>query len=263
MGAALEIIGGQVTSAAATIETLIAAVGDSFTLRAFNDADGAQLVNFWAQEATPGFVRVRSPRLHDNVQGIRLQNPSTHPRALMSKYAQQLVYSTDSLIWELQGGAAEVDVINYLVYYNNLGGAQGVYMAWSDVAPRIESYMGTEVDVVSSATAGTWGPGTAINATSDNFKANRSYALLGYEVSAEVCAVAIKGTDTGNYRVGGPGATESIETRGWFVQLSNDIGKPCIPVIQSNNRGSTLLDVFTNGTSTAVKVALFFALLTP
>lgn len=263
MGGVIEVIGGQVTSAAATIETVVAAVGDSFTLRAFSDSDGAELVGFWGQEATPGFIRVRSARLHDNVQGIRFQNPSASPRDLMGDYEQQKVFSTDTLIWELQGGAAEVDVITYMLYYNNLPGASQNVLNWSDVQPRIESYMGCEVDPVSSATAGTWGPGRAINADNDNFKANRSYALLGYETSAAVCTVAVRGADTANYRIGGPGPTEPLETRDWFIRQAIMLGKPCIPIIQANNRQTTLLDVITNATSATPKVTLHLALLTP
>jgi hypothetical protein len=264
MGQALEVIGGFVTNpGVATLTALTPSSGDFFAVRAINDADGAFLEDFWFQEATPGIARIRSARLHDNNQGFRTIVPTATARGLMPDALEMRIYSTDTLIVEATGGAAETDVASLLIRYNNIGGLNANLMNWSDVKPRIERIMGQEVDPTSSATIGAWGPGRAINADFDNFYANRSYAILGYEVNTSVCSVTVKGVDTGNVRVGGPGTTEAIETRDWFIELSNQSGTPCIPIIQANNRGGTLVDVLASTASVACKVSFIMALLTP
>lgn len=264
MGQALEVIGGSVLNpGTTTLTALTASTGDSFAIRAFNDADGAYLQDFWFQEATPGIARIRSARLHDNNQGFRTIVPTAVARGLMPDDLEMRVYSTDTLIIEATGGAAETDVAAFMIRYNNINGLNANLMDWGSVKPRIERIMGQEVDPTSSATIGAWGPGRAINADFDNFYANRSYAVLGYQTNTAVCAVTIKGVDTGNVRIGGPGTTESIETRDWFVELSNRSNSPCIPIIQANNRGGTLVDLLANAASVAAKVSFIMALLTP
>jgi hypothetical protein len=105
-------------------------------------------------------------------------------------------------------------------------------------------YLGVEVLPATSSTAGQLGAGVALNSTDTNFKANSWYAILGYDVSVVCATVVIQGTDTGNLKVGGPGALNVIDTRRWFCKLDEILGVPSIPVINSANAGSTL--VFAN-----------------
>lgn len=264
MGQALEVLGGSVLNpGTTTLTALTPASGDSFAIRAIGDPDKAWLEDFWFQEATPGIARIRSARLHDNNQGFRTIVPVAVARGLMPDALRMQVYSTDTLIIEATGGAAETDVASFLIRYDNITGLNANLFRWEDVNPRIERIMGQEVDPTSSATIGAWGPGRAINADFDNFYANRSYAILGYETNTAVCSVTIKGVDTGNVRIGGPGTTEPIETRDWFIELARSTGTPCIPIIQANNRGGTLVDLLANAASVAAKVTFICALLTP
>jgi hypothetical protein len=115
------------------------------------------------------------------------------------------------------------------------------------------------VAVTGPVTAGDWSPGTAINATNDQLKANADYAILGYQTGTSVCAVGIAGADTGNYKVGGPGPLESVETRDWFVSLSKNQGLPLIPVINQANRANTLCHVCHTTAAGTVTVDLIVA----
>ena len=259
MPVALEVVAGRVTNPGASVTALTANTNSSFVVRSFAATSKAVVDNMWAREATPGVFRIRSPRLHDASQGIRLQVGDTVPRLLLPGVASQDVYSSDTLTVEGSGGGAEVDTFYYTVYYNDLGGVSARLVMWSEIAPRIVDLAGVEVDVTTSATAGDWSAGVAINASFDTFKADTDYAVLGYTTNVAVGAVAISGSDTGNLKVGGPGPLDAIEARSFFVDQSMATGRPYIPIINSNNRGSTFLFVSDPAVSASVHVSLCLA----
>lgn len=259
VGIACQVITGRATNPSTTFTALTANSNDSFTIANFPTTAPAYLDNMWAAEATVGVLRVRSPRLHDQSQGIRMQVGATTPRLLLPDATEQALYPGDALTVEITGGAAETDLGALLVYYTDLPGAAARLAQWSEIANRIKNLAGVEVDVTTSATAGQWSSGTAINATFDNLQANADYALLGYTVGTSCGAVAVSGPDTANYRVGGPGNTDQVQTRQFFVDMANASGRPYIPIVNSNNRGGTLLYVADPATSTAIHVSLTLA----
>lgn len=260
MGVACEVVTGRVLAPGATITALTANTGSTFTVRDFAQTSTAYLDQMWAHEATTGVFRIRSPRMHDQAQGIRMQVGATTAELLLPDGANQKLYSSDTLLVELSGGGAgETDLGAYIVYYEDLGGIAARLEMWSAIAPRITDLAGVEVDVTTSATAGDWSAGTAINATFDNLKADTNYAVLGYTVNVGVGAVAIAGSDTGNLKVGGPGTLDQVESRQFFVNMSERTGRPYIPVINSNNRASTLLFVADPAAAAAVHVSLTMA----
>lgn len=263
MPLAIEIIGGRATNPGATVTALTANTGSSFTVRSFPQTAKAYLQEMWSHSASPGIFRIRSPRMHDNAQGLRLQVGDTAPRLLLPGPAQQAVYSSDTLTVEATGGGAETDSFYYAVYYEDLPGVAARLAMWPEIASRIVDVAGIEVDTTTSATAGDWSGGTAINASFDTFKADTDYAVLGYTTNVAVGAIAVSGSDTGNLKIGGPGPLDAIETRGFFVDQSVSGGTPWIPIINSNNRGSTFLFVSDPAVSASVHVTLFLAQLTP
>lgn len=163
----------------------------------------------------------------------------------------------------MRHGAAEVDAGAMLWNYEELPGVAQRLGTWEGLKPRIANILTQEVATATSATAGDWPAGTAMNVTFDLLKPNVDYALLGYEVDVPITSLAVRGPDTGNLRVGGPGTTEAIETRDWFIGLQKAIGQPAIPVINAAGRAATF--VFAQGTqvSAAVNVDLVLAELVP
>jgi hypothetical protein len=255
---AYEVVTGRVVNPGAAFTALTPNTGQTFTVRDFPESSIAVIEGVWTQQATAGAVRIRSPRLHDDVQGINLRS-STSPRNLFGDEYEQRLFPNDPLRFDLIGGAAETDAAAILLYYRDLGGVTARVETWESIKPRIVDLMGQVVAVAGPATSGDWSGGTAINATNDNLKADTDYAVLGYEVDAECLAVALAGTDTGNLKLGGPGSLESIETRDWFVGLSKSHMTPHIPVINSNNRGSTLVFVDRITAAGTVNVSLILA----
>lgn len=257
----LQLISGTVNAGAAGENTAVAAPGDSFTVAAGVQEGNIYLAQLWAAGTLTDYIKVYSPRMHDNTQGIRVQAGTTKGRELLQWGQDQPLYPADSPTFVTHStGIAETGLLAMYEYLDLPGGAQRLAM-WEEVRPRIDQISGTEVDVTSSATIGTWGTGVAINADFDNFKANREYALLGYTVNAACQGVSIVGPDTSNYRIGGPGEAGNIYTHNQFVRMSMATGRPCIPIIQANNRGATLVQAVDTAASTAVHVSLYFALL--
>lgn len=240
MGIAYEVVTGRATNPGATPTVLTANTSDTFTVRSFPFESGAFLEGLWAKAGTSGIIRVRSPRLHDNVQGLRLQHIANTARNLLPDEAMQRLFPQDVLTVEITGSAAATDVGAMAVYYRDLPGTDARLAMWEQIQPRIVNILSVDVDITAATTLGDWSAGTPLDTTFDLLKSNVDYAVLGYTTETSVAAVALRGPDTGNLRVGGPGTTESIETRNWFVDQTRLKGTPHIPVINAANKGATL-----------------------
>jgi len=244
MPRAVELITAQGTAIGATIAALTASAGDSLAVKNTQNDRPVRLVQFWSDVQVVGTGRIRSPRFHDNVQGIRWDTIISDPRPLMPWGASQRLYSNDTLIVELAGSAVagDIEYVNMLLEYEDLAGVDGRFMSPDEVYQRADHLMFVE-NTLTTPTTGGYGGGEAINAELDQFQANGKYALLGYLIDTECAAVGWRGPDTGNLRVGGPGdETERELTADWFVRLSRAFNRPFIPVISAENKAATLID---------------------
>lgn len=247
----MEVVNGRTVNQAA-LTAVTFATGDSGAVRAFNPATPSYLTEMWALEATAGVFRIRSPRMHDNVQNLRYTTNAADSRPLMSEVANEPLYPQDLLIVEGQGGGAETDCFAFLNYYSDLPGTDARLFRWEELKARVKNVLTCEVSTTTSATAGDYGGAVAINSLFPTLKANVDYAILGYKTNVNVCSVGLRGPDTGNLRVGGPGTSQLTETRQWFRLLSmwNDL--PMIPVFNAANQGGTFVDAVHTTASTTV-----------
>lgn len=266
MGQAIEtVVGSLVAVATATAQPYTAGNGQSFQVRATNGTTEAHLEALWTKSLDAGYTRIRSPRLHDDVIGIEAEHYIGNASPLLCEYFSTLLYSQDILIVEDFFTAAptvnDVQQIGFQVYYDDLPGVAGNYQSWAQVQPQIQSYMGVYTLPISNATVGQWGVGVALNSSQDVFKANSSYALIGYHTPTLFTAWSILGSDLGNLQVGGPGSIDPKITRNWFPYMEMESGRPSIPVINSQNKQSTLVQVFHSVASTTLPLSLIFAYL--
>lgn len=261
MGRALEVITGRVANPGATITALTANAGDSFQVRSHPFENPAWLANLWVQQGTVGIYRVRSPRLHDQAQGIRLANPEADmPKPLLPLGNRQKLFPQDTLTVELSGSAAATDVGALMLYYGDLPGIDARLETWEGIRDRIVHTIGVEQNITTGATAGQWDSVQQITTDFDNVKADTDYAVLGYLVQDnDVAAVAIQGVDTGNLRIGGPGSLRAEITRQWFIDLSMALAMPCIPILNSDNMDGTSLWTVNATASQAVDITLILA----
>jgi hypothetical protein len=253
---------GVVTATPGTLGTFAAGVGmtgQSTTVR--NTALGSKvnLEGFWAEAAAASIVRVRSPRLHDNVQGIRYQVPLAAPYNLIGYKPQTPLVPQDLLVVEQSTVAAATTVAFLQQSYASLPGSDGNYASWAQVQSRIVDIVTVEVTPGNPTAAGQWSAGVALNSTFDLLKANTWYALMGYTSSVQAGAFAIQGPDTGGLKVGGPGILNPLETREWFLWMDEFGEEPAIPVINSANKAGTFVYLADFAAANAAVVDLLFA----
>ena len=260
MGLARDCFAGRATNPSTTITVVTLATGDTNTVRNFNAPAIAQIDSIIRTGATAGIVRVRSPLLYDNVQGIRFAVAESPAAFLFGPDVAERVYAQDALTVELTGGAAETDLAVVSIYYEDLPGANARLYDWATIKPMIEHVTAVEVSITNSATAGTW-TDTAINATFDNFKANRDHAVLGVVTDTAIAGIAIKGPDTSNFRVLAPPHKTSFESAEAFVRLAIQNQRPEIPVFSSANKASTFISAIDAVASTTPNVTAVLALL--
>lgn len=239
----------------------ITASGDSLSVRNFNPPDQAYLEGIIRMGTAAGFVGVTSPLLHDNVRGIRI-TPSESPAvyALPAEVTQGL-QAQDTLIVTISGGAAETDVALLQIYYTNFPGLAARLHSRGDIAGNVANVKPIAVAVTSSATIGAW-VDTVITTTENLLHANSDYAVLGFSTNAALAAIGVKGPDTGNFRVCGPGSTSEFVTDDYFALMSDRTGRPHIPVFNSANANGTFVSVCASTASVAATVELICVELT-
>lgn len=238
MTGTFEVVAAFKTNPGATIESCEAYPGQTLQVRA---GTGVTLEQLWAFNASGGLLRVRSPNLHDNTQGLRLRAPKENPQLLLPYASKVPLLETETLTVETTGGAAETDNVFLLNHYDDLPGQRSNLFTWAEIEPQIDNLMGVEVAVKSGA-VGKWGTPVALNASMDLFRKPSRYAILGYQLSEVMGAIVVSGGGVGELRHGGPGMIEPDVTGEWFVRLSEETGKAAIPVFNSQNVGQVNIE---------------------
>lgn len=259
MGRAIQNINGFFTAGAAGTGVATPNGGDTFTVPSINPSSQARLEQVWAQGASTDFVRIRSPRMHDANQGIRLRVTGAPTGPLLPWSVDQPLFPLDTPIVEIDETAIATGAIGVLYEYDDLPGVSQRLATWEEVDPRIVNVMGCDVTVSAIGAIGSYSAGNAINSLFDNFEAGYDYALLGYETSAGRLSIAVSGPDTSFIKVGGPGLANSAITSELFQRAARITGRPFIPIIAANNKGATNVFQADNAASAAVNVTLILA----
>lgn len=258
MGLALDTIVGAATNPSSTITAVTMNSGDSLQVRSVSSTSQIYLDEMYRQGATEGVVRLRSPLLHDVSRGIMFTPSETPTKRLLPPWIDQILRPQDTLIGEVSGGSAEVDAIAANIWYSDLGGTASRLHTLGDIQGIIAAIKPVEVDWTTSGTAANW-VDTVLTTTENLLHANTDYAVLGYITDTASLVVGLKGIDTGNLRICGPGTTASEVTQDWFVRQSQWTGRPYIPVINSANVGGIFLSGAAVATSAAIKTSLILA----
>lgn len=249
MGAALIVDLGSVENPSTKVEPVIAGSGSTFTVRNAAISSLVKLLDVWRQGATAGVVQITSPNVVPISHGIQLACPTGALPGLLPGPPWQELVPQDILSVAGSGEASGFDVIALQSYYQELPGSSMQLKMPADIAGQTEFVFGWEVATTSSATEGAQ-TSTVVTTTYDGSTANRWYAVMGYLLDKEVSAVGIKGVDTSNLFVGGPGTLRAEVTRNYFADLSVRTGLPCIPLWNAANKSNT--NVVTAGATASI-----------
>lgn len=258
MGLAIDTILGKAVNPSGTFTAITRNTGTPSQVRSFATTDTAWLEMIVRKGATSGAVRVLSPLLLDNVRGITYTTAETPSVWLIPPTVAQQVRPVDTLTVQLTGGSAESDVVAYSIYYSNLPGSAARLHMPGDIIGNIAGIKPIQVTVTAPATIGTW-KDTVITATENLLQAHADYAVLGYVASTALAVVGIKGSETNNFRVCGPGATATIDNSEWFLEVSRRHNTPHIPVFNADNRTSVYVSVANDAATTASTITLICA----
>jgi len=268
MGAALEVLTGFVTAASTTQTALTMATGNSLTIRNAAPDSPVRLLTAWVDAQVRGILRIRSPKMHDNVQGIRVGTNASEVQPLLPLELNQRLYPQDNLTVDLSGSATagDIETACMLIYYPDLPGQAGRFLTADQLKGRVKNIVSVE-NSLATGTAGGYSGEEAINADFDLLKANVDYALLGYLLSpvagqtdGECAVVRWRGADTGNLGVGGPGTdTDKWLTERWFVYIAERTGLPLIPIFNMSNKAGILVDAAQDENGLDVIVNSIFA----
>jgi hypothetical protein len=250
-------------------EALAAISGDSLTALFFDPNSSAYVEEVITGNSTQRMeVAIFSPRFGDNQFGLRLQHmfnptqasPAGPPQWLMPRELDIPVFPSDALSISVNAPAAAGNANASLqVYYQNVPGAGQRLATWDQVKGigwvRV---LGIEVTVSPGAT-GSAGTAVAINANDARLRANLDYALLGYNTDTSGLTFRVRGPDTSNFNILMPVSFDARNTSDYFVFQDLLHPGPHIPIINSNNAGSTLVDGIAHNNPGSTKVSLILA----
>lgn len=249
-------------------EALAAVSGDSLGVIYFNPGSNAYVEEVFTMNSTQRMeVAIFSPRFGDNQFGLRLQhafNPTVSAAGGVTQFLlpPQLdipIYSTDVLTVQVNAPAAagNADVV-LQQYYEDVPGTGQRLANFVQIEPLIIRTLGIEV-TVTPGTTGQPGTAVALNANDDRLRADTDYALLGYSTDLLSGCFRLKGPDTGFFNVPMPCSFDARNTSGYFVFQDQLRNTPHIIVLNSNNKGVTLIDGVAANNPGATKVSLVLA----
>jgi len=245
-------------------EALTPGTGDSATF--FNVPQGsvAYLAEMWGvDDAHLAEFSVTASRFHDQVYGIRAQVPSGSTLAPAKRASllspagiDQPIFPSDVLTVQVNGTASDNVNLTMVLYYQDIPGISARLASYEYVKQNTKNIVGIKVALTPGS--GNWGATAALNSSDNRLHANTDYALLGFTSTLPLSAVGVTGIDTGNLRTGGPVIGAPEHDAYLFADYARSYNTPLVPIINSNNAGSTNLQA-ASVINTAVSVDVLLA----
>jgi len=267
MGVALEtILAVKQNLTGGAFEDLTPGSGDTFNVRGFSAGSAAYIEEVWGLDtASPAQLSIKSPRMHDQTRGVLLAVPDgstgfaspEEPSHLLPGALKTQVYETDTLAIQVNGTAADDFLAAFFIRYDNLPGADASLHMWGEISPLIKNLVGILVQPTNGN--GDYGTPVTLDSVDDRLKGNTDYAILGAVTDTPTGLISISGPDFSNYRIGLPGKTDPEDTGDFFVAMAVKYQLPHIPVLNSQNKGNTLVTTADATTGASPNVTLIMA----
>jgi hypothetical protein len=258
---AMELVSAGAVNTGAVLTPATVFQGNSLQIRSTINNLPAYLLWPWTYHNTAGNVQLNTPRMHDAAQGLKYSRKVTDTVPAFYPETPQILFPLDTLNLQINGsGSAVSDTAHLLIYYLSI---QGIKARLADQA-TIEAHGDQMVTIQTTITGAASGTGAYVGQVrlgqvSNTLWQDTDYAWLGYATSVETPCVRITGPDFGNLGIGGPGTINNQQlTRRWFTEMHREYNKSCIPVFNSNNLGSMMLDVANASNAVSPTIDLFF-----
>lgn len=228
---------------------------DTNTFFNFPQGSEAYIAEVWAADsATKAEIYMTASRFHDQVFGIRYSVPAGSSLAPAGRMTcvdpagiDQPIFPSDVLTVTAVG--ADNDVVNVALvnFYADIPGVDARLITCEEARARGGNKVG--IKTLLTPSTGNWGASVALNASDNRLHANTDYAVIGLNAMLPLSAVGLSGIDTGNLRTGGPVLSDGDHDATLWYDLAARYNAPLIPVINSNNAGSTFLQCAGPGTT--------------
>ena len=264
MGKALHVVtGGLVAAPVAPGLPIVMVANDSLTIRKSVAGAKSRLLSAWAFLQTGGTINIASPLLHDQNNAINVLVPAAETEPFFAPGIIQDLKAEDTLQVGMIGTAAALDQdnVSLLFQYDDADGVDADLATYEEIKDKILNLKTIHTTHVCGV-AGGYSGAVLLNAAANVgvLKGNSRYALLGFRANLRCHTIGITGPDTGNLRIGAPGnITDRDKVQGWFKTLSEKTGLPCIPIIDSANVASTMIDIVNNENALTVIVSSLWA----
>jgi hypothetical protein len=260
---AFEIISGHVLQPGAIFTSITPNGNDSFTLRDYANPELVAIGS--AVVSGTGIVRIRSPRLHDNIDGIRLFNPAgAFNFKTFNPYLRQKLISGDTFQIDAQGatGVGQIDTHSLLVSYNDPRLGQSNMITLKEVQRYSSGNVISQEFIFATAVNGDYAlEGSLLSAFPTNrIKFKSYYALVSFNSNLNNFLVTFRGLDF-PFRYGAPANTQS--SSGNFSETSFFSGLPTIPVIYGGNFNQTQIDSLNTSAGGTAAISLILVELVP
>src|SRR3954471_24690797 len=138
MPPALDTVTSGGTAIGATLAATTILAGDSFTVKNASLSSDVWLLNFWVDAQVAGMVRIHSPKLHDNTDGIRSRTRLNNLEPLLPWGHVERLTPQDTELVELAGSAVAGDIesVVQLIYYADLPGQAARFMTPDQLRQR-------------------------------------------------------------------------------------------------------------------------------
>lgn len=253
---------GADPGAAATPLANTGGAGDSLTIK--HNVGGMRpfLFALWALQQASGYQQLAYPTGHDTTRGYRTGVEATRTDFRLPPGMSLEIGTQELLSVNIVGSATagDVEIGCSLVCYPNQPGISQRNLTWEKLQKNMEKM--TTLFLSVTGTAAGYSGGEAISTDSNLLIANRDYAILGGETTVDCAAVTIIGPDTGNVKIGFPGADDNSDwTSQYFALMARLFDMPFIPVINAANRNSTFVGIAADENNPTVPITLYLALL--
>jgi hypothetical protein len=237
----------KVAISGAVFESLSPIGTDSATFFNVPQGSGPFLAEIWAVDNLHACeISVTASRFHDQTFGIRGSVTSGATTAPVNRSVclspigvDQPIFPSDILTVQCNGTASDDVIVTLLIYYPNLPGIDARLASASWVKQHTKNLVGINCNLTPGD--GVAGTAVALNAADNRLHANTDYALLGYTCNLAFASLTVSGIDTGNLKVGGPVLGLPEHDAMMYYDYAVAYNMPLIPIINSNNAGSTNL----------------------